>query len=212
MRSSGGVRLAGLVASAALGILLFPAIARAEWHITPMLGTSFAGRTTLVNPQLGVAKRHLTLSGAATLLGAGVIGGEALLVFTPGFFQTKQSPLAEVPSVKIESSRAVALMANVVITTPRRLTEYSLRPFVSAGVGLLHTSQTQEVDLLPPLRAKMPGYNVGGGAVGFLTARTGVRFDLRYYSTLRATIQEGAAIGPARLHYMTASVGVVLRR
>jgi hypothetical protein len=189
-----------------------PATALAEWQITPMIGFTFAGRTTLVDPQHAVEKRHASVGGAVVLLGGGIVGVEALGIFTPGFFQTDQSRLSEIPPVGIESSRALTLMGNVVLTTPRRLTEYSLRPFGSAGLGLLHTSQTQTVELLPPLRTNMFGYNVGGGAIGFLSAHTGVRFDLRYYSTLRGTVQEGAAIGLARLHYMTASVGVVIRR
>jgi hypothetical protein len=171
-----------------------PATALAEWQITPMIGFTFAGRTTLVDPQHAVEKRHASVGGAVVLLGGGIVGVEALGIFTPGFFQTDQSRLSEIPPVGIESSRALTLMGNVVLTTPRRLTEYSLRPFVSAGLGLLHTSQTQTVE------------------IGFLSAHTGVRFDLRYYSTLRGTVQEGAAIGLARLHYMTASVGVVIRR
>jgi hypothetical protein len=176
-----------------------------------MIGVTFAGGTTLVDPQLGAEKRHTSFGGAVSLLGAGIIGGEVIGVFTPGFFQTDQSKLSEVPPVDIESSRSVALMVNMVVTTPRRWTEYSLRPFVSAGLGVLHTSQKQAVELLEPLRTNMLGYNVGGGAIGFLSPRTGVRFDLRYYSTLRGTDQKGAAFGPARLHYMTASVGLVFR-
>jgi hypothetical protein len=208
-----GVLLSRIVTACALGVLLFPAAARAEWHITPMIGTTFAGRTTLVDPQLATAKRHLTLGGTGTLLGAGVIGAEALVMLTPGFFETDHSPLSDVPQVAIDGSHALAVMGNVVITVPRRLTEYSLRPFVSAGAGLLHTSLTLAVGKLPPLRTNMAAYNVGGGAIGFLTARTGIRFDLRYYSTLRATEQDpDTSIGPARLHYWTAAVGVVLRR
>jgi hypothetical protein len=202
-----------MVAACVLGVMLVPAAARAEWHITPTIGITFAGRTTLVDPQLATAKRHLTLGGTATLLGGGVLGAEALVMLTPGFFETDHSRLSDVPQVAIDGSRAVAVMGNVVITVPRRLTEYSLRPFVSGGLGLLRTSVTLAVGKLPPLRATMPGYNVGGGAVGFLTARTGIRFDLRYYSTVRATAQDSdTALGFARLHYLTASVGVVLRR
>ena len=40
------------------------------------------------------------------------------------------------------TSRTVAAMANAVLTTPRRWTEYSFRPFVSAGLGVLHASET----------------------------------------------------------------------
>ena len=206
------MRLPAILAGCALCLLAVPSTAAAEWHITPMIGVTFAGRTTLVDPQAGAEKRHGNVGAAVTLLGAGVFGAEVVGVFTPGFFQSDQSPLSDVKPPAIEGSRSVALMANAVVTTPRRWTEYGLRPFVSAGLGLLHTSQTQAVEALPPLRAAMAGYDIGGGAVGFLSARTGVRFDLRYYSTIRGTVQAGAAIGPARLRYWTASVGLVVRR
>jgi hypothetical protein len=211
LRSSARNRVFGIVTACGLGLLGTPATALAEWQITPMIGITFAGRTTLVDPQAAAEKRHANLGGAVALLGAGILGAEVVGVFTPGFFQTDQSKLSEFAPVDIQSSRSIALMANMVLTTPRKWTEYSLRPFVSAGLGMLHTSQTQAVELLP-LHATMLGYNVGGGAIGFLTHKTGVRFDLRYYSTLRGTVQEGAAFGPARLHYMTASVGLVFRR
>jgi hypothetical protein len=187
-------------------------MAAAEWHITPMLGVTFAGRTTLVDPQLAADKRHVDFGGAVTLLGAGVVGAEAIVVLTPGFFQTDQTPLAtDVPQVAIKSSRTTAFMANAVLTTPRRLTEYSLRPFVSGGFGVLHATQTQQVDAVPS-HAAMAGFDIGGGAVGFLSKSTGVRFDLRYYGSVHGTDQGPVAFGLVRLHYMTASVGLVLRR
>jgi len=195
-------------------LLALPRAAAAEWHITPMLGVTFAGRTSLIDPQLAAPKRHLNLGGAWSLLGAGVFGAETIVTITPGFFQTDRTAAdSAVARVEIDSSRTVSWMANAVLTTPRRWTEYSLRPFVSAGLGLLHASQTPEAaDRGLPVRASMAGFNVGGGAIGFLTTRTGVRFDLRYSSTLRGTDQGLMAIGPARLHYMSASVGLVIRR
>ncbi len=200
---------------AACGLCLAaPRSASAEWHLTPTLGVTFAGSTTFLDPQQAVPKRHGNFGGAITLLGAGVLGAETVIVLTPGFFQTDKTPLgSDVGRVEIKSSRAVAVMANAVLTTPRRWTEYSLRPFVSGGFGLLHVSQApQAADRGLPVDAGIAGFNVGGGAVGFLTRRTGVRFDLRYYSSLRATDQQDMAIGLARLHYMTASVGLVIRR
>jgi hypothetical protein len=195
-------------------LLTVPRAAAAEWHITPMIGITFAGRTTLIDPQLAASKRHVNLGGALSLLGAGVFGAETIVTITPRFFQTDRTPLdSAVGRVEIDSSRTVSWMANAVLTTPRRWTEYSLRPFVSAGLGMLHTSQTPRADDRGlPVRATMAGFNVGGGAIGFLTKRTGVRFDLRYSSTLRGTDQGLMAIGPARLHYFTLSVGLVMRR
>lgn len=195
-------------------VLTFPRAAAAEWHITPMIGVTFAGRTTLIDPQLAASKSHLHVGGAWSLLGAGVLGAETIVTITPGFFQTARTPLdSAVARVEIDSSRSVSWMANAVLTTPRRWTEYSLRPFVSAGFGVLHASQTPQAEGRGlPVRATMAGFNVGGGAIGFLTRRTGVRFDLRYSSTVHGTDQGLMAIGPARLRYLTASVGLVIRR
>jgi len=195
-----------------------PRPAAAEWQFTPTIGFTFAGTTTLLDFQQAAGKRHTSFGGTVTLLGGGVIGAEALVVFVPGFFETSRPPLSsDIPPPQLKSSRTSALMVNAVLTTPRRWTEYGLRPFVSGGFGVLHSTETFEdtsvtpVDLFP-VDAGMAGFNIGGGAVGFLTKRTGVRFDLRYYSSLHDTDKGAMAIGLARLHYMTASIGVVIRR
>jgi hypothetical protein len=212
LRSSGRGRLFGIAAACGICLLGTPATALAEWQITPMIGITFAGGTTLVDLQNGHEKRHANLGGSVALLGAGIFGAEAIGVFTPGFFQSDQSRLSDVVPIDIESSHLIALMGNLMVTTPRRWTEYGLRPFVSGGFGMLHVSQTPTARPDLGVHARVGGFNLGGGAIGFLTPKTGVRFDLRYYSTLRATVQDGEAFGPARLHYMTASVGVVFRR
>ncbi len=196
-----------------LCLLAAPSTALGEWHLTPTIGVTFAGRTTFIDPQVASAKRHTNFGGTVTLLGAGIVGAEAIVVVTPGFFETDRTPLGtDVARAEIESSRTVAVMANAVLTTPRRWTEYSLRPFVSGGLGVLHASQTPADPRSLSVDAGIAGFNVGGGAIGFLTPRTGLRFDLRYYRTLRDTDRGAMAFGPAHLHYMSASVGVVIRR
>lgn len=196
-------------------MLALPRPAAAEWHITPLVGFTFAGRTTLLDPQLATDKRHLDFGGALTLLGGGILGAETIVVITPGFFQTDRTVLeTDVPPVSIISSRTLAMMGNVVLTTPRRWTEYSLRPFVSGGFGILRASKTEQ-DNVFSLHENFAAFNVGGGAVGFFSQRTGVRFDVRYYRTVRDTDHgPGVAIGDGLVHlrYMTASVGLVIRR
>jgi hypothetical protein len=212
LRSSSRGRFFRILSTCAL-CLLAARPAAAEWHITPMIGVTFSGRTTLIDPQDAAGSAHADVGGAVTLLGAGILGAEAIVVLTPGFFQKDQSGLsADAGRVEIKSSRTIAVMGNAVVTTPRRWTEYSLRPFVSGGFGLLHASQTPVVEVFP-LHPSMAGFNVGGGAIGFLSPRTGVRFDLRYYGTVHGTDRgPGVSVGLARLHYMTAAVGLVIRR
>ena len=157
--------------------------------------------------------------GTARLIGAGPLGVEALFSFVPGAFQSE--PLEVDPfifntnqeSEPITKSNASALMGNVVLTTPRSWNEYGLRPYVSGGVGLLHVYHNYPVI---SARANLLGYNAGGGAVGFVSDRIGLRFDLRYVSTTphgRQPSDEVLTDGleRVRVHFWTATVGVVFK-
>jgi len=194
----------------AAGVLLaltFPSAAAAEWHFTPTIGWTFAADTNLTDPDFGTSKVHWNLGGSVALLGAGILGVEGTVVWTPGFFSGDNKVL-------VSKSHAVAMMGNVVLTTPRKWTEYNLRPVLSGGFGFLGVSRTEN---LFPDNWNTPAFNIGGGAIGFFSKRTGVRFDLRYYNSLHRGEDGcppiGARLPPGcHVRYMTASVGVVIRR
>lgn len=188
--------------------------AGAEWQLTPLFGFTFKGATTLINETTqdddlnvvtAVSKVHWNFGGATTWIGRGPIGAEAIFLYTPGFLQQDLGVL--------QKSKTVALMGNVVLAMPRAWNEYGLRPFISGGLGLLRVTAED----LPPVDfyedpINIFGYNVGGGAVGFITERTGLRFDLRYFSHVRPKEDlSGTSFGPIELHYWNASVGVVFR-
>jgi hypothetical protein len=191
-----------------LCLLVYPRASEAEWHLTPMVGLTFAGNTNLFDPDFGSDNVHPNLGGWVSLLGKGLFGVEGVLVFTPNFFKGEGEGL-------VESSRSVIVMGNLVLTAPRRWTEYNLRPFVSGGFGLLQASYEETTGRLP-LSARFAAFNIGGGAIGFFSARTGMRFDLRYYSTLPGrNANDLPLVGfgdKVHLRYMTFSVGLVLRR
>ena len=197
-----------------VGVLIAgtPAQAAADWHLTPFLGLTFQGETTLIDSESAVGQAHWHFGGAVGIVGNGIIGAEGLIVYTPGFFQQDNPPaIGGVPSPDVVESRALALMGNVILTTPRRWNEYGLRPFVSGGIGLLRASAKDSFDI-QPVSANLLGYNIGGGAVGFLTERAGLRFDLRYFSNLKpSNSDEGIAIGRVQLSYWTAGAGVVFK-
>jgi hypothetical protein len=196
-----GLRLLTLSAIL-LGAL--PATAAAEWQFAPFVGWTFQIDTTLADFGQGRDEVHWTFGGTATLLGGGPVGVEALFVYTPGFFGGG-------PGTVVSQSRSIALMGNAVLTVPRSWNEYGLRPFVSGGLGLLHGSTEDVLDVLE-LKQSLVGLNVGGGAVGFLTDRTGVRFDLRYFRHLKPIVgEEGLSLGDVRLSYWTATIGVVFK-
>jgi hypothetical protein len=189
------------------GLLVFgtPEIVEAEWHFTPLGGLTFLGDTSIAEPELGATgKIHWNFGGAVTLLGAGSIGLEGLAVYTSGFFDREDAS----PSL-VTSSHAFALMGNVVVAAPRAWNAEGLRPFLSGGVGL-HRASVSDVFNALPVTENLLGFNVGGGATGFITERTGLRFDLRHFSTLRRPDQN-ISFGRVRLSYWTGSVGVVFR-
>jgi hypothetical protein len=205
--------LRALVVSCAC-LVAVPATAAAEWHITPMVGLTFAGKTTITDLDEGTGKRHPNLAVSVALLGAGVVAVEGIATMTPGFFQSGEESGLFPPSQQnsfVEKSRLSSIMGNVVVTVPRRWTEYFLRPFVSGGFGLIRPSKLETGGVFSTT-TNLLGYNIGGGAIGFITRGTGVRFDIRYNSTVRGTDHGPIAVGDVHLRYMTASIGVVIRR
>jgi hypothetical protein len=177
--------------------------AYADWWFAPFFGYAFNGETTLATPEaLGEIKVRWSVGGSVTLIGKGPIAVEGIFLVVPHFFEAGNVGA-------VASSRAYSLMGNVVLTAPRSWNEYGLRPFVSGGLGLMHATQTTIPNVFP-LNESLLGYNVGGGAVGFITDHTGLRFDLRYYSSLSRN-DTSPAFGPAQLRYWTGAVGVVLK-
>ena len=109
--------LRALAVSLASAVLAAPATAAAEWHITPMIGLTFAGKTTIRissrRPATASDPRRL-----GHLLTSGVLGVEGIATLTPGFFSDRRDEYHR------EQPRAgLTIMGNVVVTAPRRWTE-----------------------------------------------------------------------------------------
>jgi len=205
-----------------LCLLLAPRAASAEWHFTPLLGVTFGGSTTFVDLQRGTDKPHMNFGGAVSRFGQGVIGVEGLVIYTRNFFEFNgaRDPADEIPRPEIDKSYTFTMMGNVVLTVPKRWTEYFLRPYVSGGFGLIRAVSMDQprdavqADSLFAVDSTMPAFNIGGGAIGFLTQRTGLRFDIRYHGGLRREPNPNENVTGSELHfrYMTAQIGVVIRR
>lgn len=184
--------------------------ASADWHVTPFIGVTVGGSTTFFSPEdedtgreFGTA--HRVLGASVSRVTGAALGLEALVIHVPGIFDRKESG-----RLLVISSRSTALMGNVIVSIPRKWNAYGLRPFVSGGLGLLNVSQTQLLDALS-FRRNVLGYNVGGGATGPLSERTGIRFDARYVSYLKSGEAVGFSIDAERLSYWTLSVGYMIR-
>ena len=111
------------------------------------------------------------------------------------------------------SSYVVDLSGNAIFALPPNLTGGGLRPYLTAGLGLMHA---EGVDILTFLRIRrtMPAITLGAGATGLLTNRVGVRFDVRYLRSIaqqdefQISVGRQRAIGAARseLRSVTESV------
>lgn len=181
-----------------------------------MLGVTVRGNTSILDIQNATHLPHKEVGAAVTVLTKGLFGVEGVVSFTPGFFHADRPRGKDGSSLPtaglIGRSYAFAAMGNVVVAAPRRYTEYFLRPFVSAGVGLLRASVTDKAGVAATAGNARVGFNVGGGAIGFLTQHTGVRFDLRYYTNVHGSEPQGSVVGgPVHIRYLVASIGLVFR-
>ncbi len=188
-------------------VVLAPSICRAEWQVRPYIGASFAGSTTIFDPEMATGKRHLVTGVSGTWLGS-VFGVEADLSHLPGFFQTDEPVFQEQQG--LTASSITTLTANVVVAVPRHVTQYSLRPYVAGGAGLMRM-YWEDARFSLVYRRTLPVLDVGGGVTGFLTDDVGVSWDLRYFRTVKGPADRGQSIGAEQMSFWRAMMGVAIR-
>ena len=177
--------------------------ASADWLIIPFLGTSFAGETTFLVFEEGAGSR-MTLGGSVALIGSGILGIEADVAHTPRFFE------GDDPLGLLLSSRVTTVSGNLVLAAPLSWTRESLRPYLVGGLGLLQARASNAARLLP-LEEDRLGLTVGGGAIGFVSDLTGLRFDVRHIKAVSGADGPFAREGVSRLSFWRASAGIVIR-
>jgi hypothetical protein len=178
--------------------------ARADWLFTPFIGTTFGTETGFLDLDVGAAaSRHWMFGGNVGWLSDNVFGVEADLGFVPGFFQSETFNL-------ITSSRVTTLFGNVIAAVPITVSRESLRPYILGGLGLVHVSVQEPVGLFIQTDNSL-GLQLGGGALGFITNRTGVRFDLRNVRSLERTTDVITLERESKLSFWRATIGVTIR-
>lgn len=177
--------------------------ARADFLVTPFFGTTFGGRTTLLDLEVGAAsEQHWVYGGSAGWLSDHVLGVEADFAMAPGFFESDSG------TGLVVSSRVTTLSGNVIATLPLSVTRESLRPYITGGVGLIRATVEDLIGLNET--GNWLGLQLGAGAIGMLSDRTGLRFDLR---NMRTFSRDNTLRGErtSKLSFWRASVGVTLR-
>jgi len=178
--------------------------ARADWLITPFLGSTFSGQTTFVELEQGVASKQLIIGAAGSWLTDSIIGFEIDLAYAPRAFERDNR------AGLIVSSNLTTLMGSVIVTAPLSVTRESLRPYLSGGMGLMHASLEDLVGIFN-VDDNSLALHVGGGAIGFLTEGTGVRFDLRQIRSLARDEDLATGDRRSRLSFWRATIGVTFR-
>jgi hypothetical protein len=201
-------------------LLCAPADAGAEWQFKPLVGVTFAPFTTYndpehaagsaspADPEVDSGSSHLAFGGALVLIGE-VFGAEMDLGHAPGFFEAIEAGGEQEKLVLGSSVRT--LTGNLVVALPRRVSEYTLRPYVVAGLGVMYVKVKNALTISQfDVADRVPAIDVGGGATGFFTDRLGVGWDLRYFRSV------GSAPGvtlfeDGQLSFWRANMSVVVR-
>jgi hypothetical protein len=186
----------------AAALMSFPSAANAgEWQLKPFLGVTFGGDTTL----LLVETRTKIAVGLSSVLLGNVLGIEGQVEHVPGLFQDRSTNV--IPEVA--GSSATVVTGNVVVALPRRLTEYTLRPYVLGGAGRLHASVDPLVGGIP-VSTTLPAIDFGGGVTGFLTRRIGLSWEARWFRTVSGN-NIGLSIGREEVSFWRANMAVAIR-
>jgi hypothetical protein len=193
--------------------LLLARDASADWMFTPFVGTSFGTETSFVVLEIDRANstqpssaptRKLIFGGSAAFLSRGVFGAEADFAYAPRFFERDNR------AGDITGSNLSTLSGSVILAAPLAVTRESLRPYVVGGFGLIHAEVSDTINLLP-IRDNIAAYNIGGGAIGLISPRAGLRFEIRHFRSVENSSNELTAESSARLSFWRATVGVVIR-
>jgi hypothetical protein len=176
-----------LVLLAAL-LLGAPDAARAEWLIRPFAGVKFGGGTNLPFAGLAGEKRKAHVGVSTAVIGE-IVGFEVDMAYLPGYFQSSDTELT------IVSSSLSTFTGNLVIALPRRLAEYTLRPYVVGGAGFFRRSVTTVVPGVLDGSKNLPAADIGGGVIGFVSRNVGVSWELRRLWALPAEAEPGTLVG-----------------
>jgi hypothetical protein len=196
-----------------LGVLILmlfsvAAPARAEWQLKPFLGLKFGGDTNLVvNLDQAEADKKTTLGIGVVELGE-IFGVEADVGHTPGYL-TKNAAGGEV--IK---SALTTLSGNIIVALPRRMSEYTLRPYFVGGVGLMHLTTTFVLGGVFDNTHNLPALVLGGGATGFISDQIGVSWDLRRFRSFQgSTADPASTVGglSQQLSFWRANMALAIR-
>lgn len=179
------------------------ASARADIIITPFVGKTFAAQTTFVTFST-VDKQTWVVGASAAWLTSSIIGAEVEFGYAPRFFGSDALSLTR------PGSNVTSLTGNVLLTLPVSVTRESLRPYISGGIGVLHAGVDDSLSL-NTIDRNLLALSIGGGAIGYVNGRAGVRFDLRHIRSTGTDVDNLTLLTGPQLGFWRATIGVAIR-
>ena len=185
-------RLLVIVLVLAAGLGASPAPARADVLLTPFAGVTFGGDT---------AKRHGVYGVSVAVLAQGILGLELDAALAPNFF--------DAPSGELADGNVSTVMANLMISSSA--VGAPLRPYVSAGAGILHARATSVGNVFD-VDDNQFGVDAGLGLITGLRNNVGLRVDVRYFRSLQDTTSgDGLDLALGSLAFWRGTLGLSFR-
>lgn len=184
-----------------LGVMA-PVTARADVLLIPFIGVNFAGNSGRELSRAIDAGR-LDWGASFAFMGAGILGFEADIGYSPDFFGRTD----------VAGSSVLTATGNLLVGIPfGGQSGVGFRPYALAGLGVLR-SKVDGLDDVPSLENSEAAWNFGGGAMFFFGTNVGLRADLRYIRTFgRVDLDIVDGIPQrGRLDFARASAGLIVR-
>jgi len=178
-------------------LLSRPVPAGAEWQIRPSVGVYFGQTSTFPAPGSSGGPSRFGLGITGALVG-NVLGIEADLGRRTAFFPGSGN------GGNVLGSSVTTLTGNVTVALPKRLVEYTLRPYFVGGAGLM-TVRIDQFNNLFDISKNLNAIDVGGGVTGFLTNRIGLNWEVRHFRSI------GESQGPPELSFWRANMALAIR-
>ena len=193
------------LAAAAIIYICVPHRASAEWQLKPFVAGTYGGNSTFALTRLSDNYGHVAFGVSGLWLGE-IFGVEGDWGHTPKFFNPGVNDL-------VTDSGVTTVTGNVVAAMPRKLAQYTLRPYVVGGAGLMHIRYDTGPRLQTQLQtlSNLQVMDLGAGVAGFLTKRLGVSWDVRYFRSIDRTIENGSSIGSEHLSFWRLNMALAIR-
>jgi outer membrane protein with beta-barrel domain len=171
-----------------------PRTASADWTLTPFLGWNFGGSADVTGSGGSTLsnkfEKKLDYGASLTGMGAGPIGFEIDLGYSPNFFESSTTATGFRFTNK---SNVTTLTGNLVVGAHTG----SVRPYVVGGVGLIRTNVQDFAELFATKSKNDFGMDIGGGVMGFFSKSVGLRGDVRYFRGFRGSSDSSNPTGLA---------------